>query len=94
MTQQEQIQQLKKDLLWISNFRTPGLRDRYQEALSTLKFIRQRGLELNNNFVIDVASKGIAYKSLSEKQAYCLAKFAIENDFMSCDASAAVNGWN
>jgi hypothetical protein len=94
MEQQEQIQQLKKDLLWITSFRTPGLAQKAEESIANLQFIRQRGLELNNSFVVDVATKGINFKNLSEKQAYCLARFAVENDFMTCDTSAAVNDWN
>ncbi len=73
------IQDLKKKLLWI-NACVYGDRHSLGYQISAEHFAKLELHENANSFVKSVCDSVVKYMKISEKQAYCLARFASENN--------------
>ncbi|SFU77018.1 Antirestriction protein ArdC [Pustulibacterium marinum] len=76
----DNLQKIKETLLWINSVAS-GDRNSltYKIWVEYLYHIRDKGKALGSEIVVDIATKADKYMSITEKQAYVLAKFADEN---------------
>lgn len=74
------LQQAISKLQWINNC-VYGDRSSmsYQISVEMYAGIEMKAKEVGNDFIASICQSAIRYMKCSDKQAYCLAKFAVEN---------------
>ena len=75
------LQQAISKLQWINNC-VYGDRSSmgYQISVEMYAGIEMKAKEVGNDFIASICQSAIRYMKCSDKQAYCLAKFAIDNE--------------
>ncbi len=73
----EAIQSVKSDLLLYSD--SFYMTAQKRATFDAVAYIKTEAIELGNQFIADVCSSVCTYKKISEKQAYVIAKFLVDN---------------
>lgn len=75
------LEEIQNKMMWINGCASGDRNSMsYQISAEMLSKIEMKAEESGNDFIVSICQSVDKYMKCSEKQAYCLAKFAIENE--------------